>query len=64
MKYASAMPFTDQERERCARSRQITLERAITRRKAAPRGRYDKQPTEADKRLNSRILGEAYPPRD
>lgn len=58
MKYKSGLPFTDAERDRCIKVREGVLRVKLIRKLAAPKGRYDRKPTPADKALSRRIMGE------
>jgi hypothetical protein len=58
MKFASAQPYTEAERNADDDRRWKVLQRAVIRRQSAPRGHYNVQPTEADKRLSERLMGE------
>lgn len=59
MTFVSALPFTDREREVCAKVRRKVVAKAVARRKLCPDKRhYDRQPTAADRARDARIMGE------
>lgn len=59
MKYASALPFTEQERQNCASFRAKLVRKGIKRRDATPSGQNYNVPGNADsKRLDQRRTGE------
>lgn len=58
MKFASGMPYTEAERAADRKARWKAIERAIIRRRSAPRGKYDVAPTEQRKRMDERLMGE------
>ncbi len=59
MKYASAQPYTDAERDRDERARHRDLQTIHTRRKATPSGQnYNVPGNKASKAKDDAILGE------
>ena len=63
MTFVSGLPLTERERTRCVavkkRAQSIADRQAFVRRKSVKSGQnYNRAPTEADKRLTQRILGE------
>jgi len=59
MTFVSSLPFTDREREACAKVRRKATAKGVNRRKLCPDKRhYDRQPTAADKARDARIMGE------
>ena len=59
MKYASAQPYTDAERNRDERARQLVLQTIHNRRKATPSGQnYNIPGDKASKDRDQRITGE------
>jgi len=59
MKYASALPFTEDERDSCIASRRKTVWRGVNRRKARRTDQpYNVPGNDAQKRQDARIMGE------
>ena len=59
MKYASALPLTDEERDHCAASRAKTVEKGVQRRRVIRhKNQYNQSGTPDSRRLALRILGE------
>lgn len=58
MKYASALPFTEAERQRFETVRAKVTHKGVTRKQAAPLGDYSRKATPESRALDQRILGE------
>ena len=63
MTFVSGLPFSERERRRCLAVKKHAQakadRRSLTRRKSTPSGQnYNRAPTDDDKRLAQRILGE------
>lgn len=57
--FASALLYTEAERERDRAEQRKRDSKALTRKLAAPRGSYGKRPTEYTKARDLRIMGES-----